>query len=686
MNAIGAQSGARAGGATRAIALVGPYQSGKTTLLEAILARTGAISRQGRVADGNTVGDAAPEARAHAMSVELNAATCDFMGDRYTFVDCPGSVEFLHEMRNVLPACDLAIVVCEADEKKIPALQLILREIEDAGLPHIMFLNKIDKTHGSVREMLKVLQRASSVPLLLRQIPIRENGVATGFIDLARERAHIYRPHAESQVIDLGDAEKARETEARFSMLERLADYDDHLMEELLEDIEPPREEVFADLSREMREGLIVPVFIGAAENGNGILRLLKAVRHETPLVADAAARLGAADSQTLAQIVKTIHTPHGGKLSLARVLAGRIAEGDTLYNAEGAEARVGGVFTMLGQEARKVDVAETGDLVALGRLDPFATGQTIGAAKGVSDLSAVAAPPAVFSQTVRAGARKDEVRLSSALSKVIDEDPSLSLVHDADSGAMVLAGQGEMHLRVACERLTGKYGIALETARTRIGYRETIRRGKTQRGRHKKQSGGHGQFGDVVLDIAPLARGEGFRFTEKISGGVVPKQYFSAVEQGIRDYLNHGPLGFPVVDVGVALTDGSYHSVDSNDMAFRMAAILAMKEAMPDCSPVLLEPVMHVDISVPNDATAAVNGIVASRRGQILGFDARPGWPGWDTVSARIPQAELADLIVELRSATAGVGTYVARFDHLAELSGRLADQAIESQGARAA
>ncbi|MCB1476256.1 MAG: elongation factor G, partial [Rhodobiaceae bacterium] len=491
MNANGAQSGARAGGATRAIALVGPYQSGKTTLLEAILARAGAISRQGRVADGNTLGDAAPEARAHAMSVELNAAACEFMGDRYTIVDCPGSVEFLHEMRNVLPACDLAVVVCEADEKKIPALQLILREIEDAGLPHIMFLNKIDKANGSVRETLKVLQRASSVPLLLRQIPIWENGAATGFIDLARERAHVYRPHAESQVIDLSDSEKAREAEARFSMLERLADHDDHLMEELLEDIEPPREEVFADLSREMREGLIVPVFIGAAENGNGILRLLKAIRHESPLVGDAATRLGVSGDQALAQIVKTVHTPHGGKLSLARVLAGRVSEGDTLYDSEGAEARVGGVFTLLGQEARKVDVAEAGDLVALGRLEPFSTGQTVSAGKGVRNLAEIASPSAVYSQTVRAGARKDEVRLSAALAKVIDEDPSLSLTHDADSGAMVLAGQGEMHLRVACERLTGKYGIALETARAQIGYRETIRKGISQRGRHKKQSGG---------------------------------------------------------------------------------------------------------------------------------------------------------------------------------------------------
>src|SRR5690606_29951325 len=241
-----------------------------------------------------------------------------------------------------------------------------------------------------------------------------------------------------------------------------------------------------------------------------------------------------------------------------------------------------------------------------------------------------------------------------------------------------ILSGHGEMHLRVAVERLEGKYQIAVDSRPPSVPYRETIRKGTTQRGRHKKQSGGHGQFGDVVLDIKPLPRGSGFKFTETITGGVVPKQYIPSVEAGVRDYLKCGPLGFPVVDIAVNLSDGSYHTVDSSDMAFQMAARLAMKEGLGQCSPVLLEPIMKVTILTPSDATAKIIALVPQRRGQILGYDAREGWPGWDVVEATMPQAEIADLIIELRSATAGVATYQAVFDHMAELTGRLADAAM--------
>ncbi|HEX5600444.1 MAG TPA: elongation factor G, partial [Hyphomicrobiaceae bacterium] len=266
-----------------------------------------------------------------------------------------------------------------------------------------------------------------------------------------------------------------------------------------------------------------------------------------------------------------------------------------------------------------------------------------------------------------------------------VEEDASLSVEQNSDTHQLVLLGQGEMHLRVALERLNRKYGVAVEKQRRLVPYKETIRKGTTVRGRHKKQSGGHGQFGDVVLDIKPLPRGSGFQFSETITGGVVPRQFIPSVEIGVRDYLNQGPLGFPVVDVAVTLTDGSYHSVDSSDMAFRQAGRIAMAEGMPKCNPVLLEPIMAVEITVPSDATAKINGLVSQRRGQILGFDAREGWPGWDVVQVQIPAAEMDDLIVELRSATAGVGSFTAKFDHLAELTGRLADQVLASHKAAA-
>ncbi|HJZ44772.1 MAG TPA: elongation factor G [Hyphomicrobiaceae bacterium] len=681
------QVGGPGGRSSRCIALVGPYLSGKTTLLEAILARTGGITRQGKVADKNTVGDATSEARDHGMSVELNVADVNFLGDNFTFIDCPGSIEFQHEGTLALTGCDAAVVVCEPDPKRVPALQLILKQLEDRGIPRFLFLNKIDSFDAQVREILPTLQPASARPLVLRQIPIWENGAASGFVDLALERAFVYRKHAQSEVVEMPSSVKERETEARFKMLEQLADYDDELMEQLLSDMQPPRDKVFADLVKELQEGLIVPVLLGSAENGNGILRLLKALRHEVPFVERTARRLKLENAKSAALVLKTSYTPHGGKLSVVRVLAGEFGEGTVVQGAR-SEERAAAAFSLLGQEAKKRAPAKAGETVALGRLEKIFSGETISADKaGSTQVKVPVAPEPVFGVAIGVKDRKDEVKLTGALGRLMEEDPSLKLEHAKDTHQMVLWGQGEMHLRVALERLKRKYGVEATSKPRQLPYKETIRKGVVDvRGRHKKQSGGHGQFGDVVLDIKPLPRGSGFQFEEKISGGVVPRQFIPSVEIGVQDFLQKGPLGgFPVVDVSVTLTDGSYHSVDSSDMAFRQAGRIGMAEGMPKCSPVLLEPIMEVEIAIPSEATARVNGMIPQRRGQILGFDAREGWPGWDLVRAQLPESEMSDLIVELRSATAGVGTFTAKFHHLAELTGRLADNVLAAHKAAA-
>ncbi|RUU61988.1 elongation factor G, partial [Mesorhizobium sp. M2C.T.Ca.TU.009.01.2.1] len=583
----------------------------------------------------------------------------------------------------VLAACDLAVVVAEADEKKIPALQLIMRKLDDLAIPRILFLNKVDKAIAGVRETLKMLQPASSVPLLLRQIPVRKDGIVIGSIDLALERAYIYREYAESEVAEIPGDDKARELEARFSMLETLADHDDHLMEQLLEEIEPPKDAIFDDLSADLRAGAVTPVLIGTAEKGNGVLRLLKAIRHDAPDVEATRKRLGAPDGQTVVQVMKTIHTAHGGKLSVSRVLSGQLADAAELFLSNGDTAKVSGIYRMLGKDQIKQASAKAGDTVALGKLDNVKTGQTLSSAKGgIRPLVTLEPPQPVFAFALRPKERKDEVKMSAAIQRLAEEDPSLSLRHNQDSAETVLSGHGEMHLRVVRERLEGKNQIPIEGHAPAVPYRETIRKGAQQRGRHKKQSGGHGQFGDVVIEIKPLPRGSGFQFSDTITGGVVPKTYIQSVETGIRDYLKTGPLGFPVVDVAVNLSDGSYHAVDSSDMAFQMAAKLAMKEGMAACSPVLLEPVMKVEIVTPSEATSKIIALIPQRRGQILGYDARPDWPGWDVVEATMPQAEIGDLIIELRSATAGVASYKAAFDHMAELTGRLADEAMNANG----
>ena len=679
------QSGGNSPKGPRCIALVGPFQSGKTTLLEAILARTGAVQRQGTVEAGSTVGDGSPEARHHHMSVEVSVASTNFLGDTYTFVDCPGSVEFVHDMRAVLPAVDAAVVVCEADARKVPQLQLVMRELEELGIPRFLFLNKIDKADQRVRETLKLLQPASRVPLVLRQIPIWSNEIITGFVDLALERAFIYKEHAPSEVVPLEGEHADRNKEARFGMLEKLADHDDELMEQLLEDIPPPRDKVFDDLAKELRDGVICPVLIGVASRTNGVLRLLKALRHEAPGVADTAKRLGVkTNGENIAYVMKTLHTAHGGKMSISRVLSGTIPEGTMLTGASGTADRVSGVFKLTGQASEKRGPAVAGDTVALGKLDHAKTGDTLTSGKQPhAPLATVDAYPPVLAFTVTAKERKDDVKLGQALHKLYDEDPSLTIIHNPETHEVIAWGQGEMHLRVATERLAQRYGVGVTTHPPTVGYRETIRKGIVQRGRHKKQSGGHGQFGDVVLEIKPLPRGSGFTFDESITGGVVPRNYIPSVEEGVIDGLKTGPLGFPVVDVTVNLIDGSYHTVDSSDMAFRTAGRIGIVEALPQCNPVLLEPIHSVEIVCPSEATAKINAILSGRRGQILGFDTREGWAGWDVVKALMPESEIGDLIIEVRSATAGVGTFTFKFDHMQELTGKQADQIVAARRA---
>ncbi len=679
-----AQNGSGSKG-PRCIALVGPFQSGKTTLLEAILARTGAVQRQGTVDAGNSVGDSSKEARHHKMSVECSVATTSFMGDDYTFIDCPGSIEFIQDMRSVLPAVDAAVVVCEADEKKVPQLQLILRELEDQNIPHFLFLNKIDKADKRVRETLKLLQPASRVPLLLRQIPIWNGDLISGFVDLALERAYVYKEHAPSEIIELKGEDLDREKEARFSMLETLADHDDELMEQLLEDIQPPRDKVFDDLSKELRDRQVCPVLLGVATRSNGVLRLLKALRHEAPGAAETVKRLGVeAGNETVALVLKTFHTTHGGKMSVARLLAGTATDGTTFNTPEGEAGRASGVFKQVGQQFEKRGPANAGETVALGKLDGAKTGDTLSTGKQPHKaLIEVKSAPPVLGIAVQAKERKDDVKLGQAFTKLTEEDPSLRVDHNTENQEVVIWGQGEMHLRVATERLADRYGVPVASRPPSVGYRETIRKPTSIRGRHKKQSGGHGQFGDVVLEIKPQPRSAGFHFEERITGGVVPRNYIPAVEEGVIDALKHGPLGFPVVDIAVALVDGSYHTVDSSDMAFRTAGRIGIVEGLPQCQPVLLEPIHEVEIVCPNEATAKMNAILSSRRGQILGFDAREDWPGWDMVRAQMPESEIGDLIIEVRSATAGVGSFTFKFDHMQELTGRTADQIVAARRA---
>ena len=472
---------------------------------------------------------------------------------------------------------------------------------------------------------------------------------------------------------------KDREAEARQELLESLADFDDGLLEQLLEDKVPASDEIYEQLSKDLADDLIVPVLFGSAEQGHGITRLLKTLRHDTPEPATAAARLGVpADSALAASVIRTYHQSHTGKMSIARIWRGSVKDGETL-----GDDRISGLYRLMGGETQKIDSAGVGELVALGRMDSVRSGDLLTEAGRRSDAGLLwpETPKPVFSLAIRPHNRQDEVKLTASIAKLVEEDPSLVLEHNDDTNEMLLRGQGDIHLKLAVDRLKNRYNVEVDAARPQTAYKETISRGTKQHSRFKRQTGGHGQFGDVHVEIRPLPRGEGFEFVDKVVGGSVPRQYIGAVEHGAKEYLSRGPLGFPVVDVSVTLFDGQHHAVDSSDQAFKTVGRLAMAEGMPNCEPVLLEPIYEVTISVPSEFTNKVHSLVSGRRGQILGFEMRPGWKGWDSLKCQLPEAELQDLIIELRSLTVGVGSFDWRFDHLQELTGKLAEQVISQR-----
>ncbi|CCI08673.1 MAG: elongation factor G [Microcystis sp. LE19-131.1A] len=668
------------GANTRNVALVGPYSSGKTSLLESLLFVTGAITRKGKISDRNTVGDSSTQARDRQMSVEVSVAHSQYQDLNFTFLDCPGSIEFASETYNTLVGAGAAIIVCEPVVDRVLTLAPLLKFLDDWEIPHLIFINKMDRCNSHFNEVLQALKSVSSRPLVPQQYPIRQNNEIIGFIDLINEQAYHYHANSPADPVALPDHLKEEEQIARQEMLETIAEFDDHLLEELLEDINPSREEILQDLKQELGADQIVPVFFGMAERDYGVRHLLTALVEEAPAPTITANRRGldpSADGDAVVQILKTYFTPQGGRLSLARIWQGTLNDGMALNGV-----RIGGIYRLMGQQQQPLQQAQAGEIIALGRLEGIGTGDVVSSGSQKPDLPRGLQLKPVFALAIAAANRKDEVKLSSALTKLIEEDPSLYWEQHGDTKEVILWGQGEIHLQVALDRLARKYNLPMTTHLPQVPYKETIKTSTKSHGRYKHQTGGHGAFGDVYLDIKPLARGEGFHFHESIVGGVVPKQYIPGVETGVREYLGHGPLGFPVVDIDVTLTDGSYHSVDSSEQAFKQAARLAMTEGLPKCHPVLLEPILSVTVLAPSEYTAKVLQLISGKRGQIQGFEASAEWKGWDQVTAYLPQAEMHDFIVELRSLTMGVGFFQWDEDHLQEVPDKLRDAVLAMQG----
>ncbi len=633
----------------RSVALVGPYSGGKSTLFEALLDAAGAPVK--RPADP----------RNRPMTTEIRVGHCDYMGDAWSILDCPGSIEFAYQAWSALAVVDIAVVVCEPAPVKAAMVAPLLKTLRDEGVPHIVFLNKIDTLDGSVADTLASLQAFTSRPLVLRHVPISDGQAVSGYVDLMSERAYRYRKGQASELMRIPATMLAEEQAALGRLVETLADRDDALLEKVLDDVKPTPEELYRDMRKDLCEGAVSEVLLGAAEHASGVRRLWKALRHDTPGPIETANRRTIdTTGAPLAQVFKTAYAGHTGKLSYARIWRGSIPDGAHLGGT-----RLGGIYRYLSGDMTKIAATEQGDIIAFGRLDGVATGATVSPGAEPEPLPFPQPTPPVYAVAVATTDRKDDVKLSSALHKLVEQDPSLIVTQD---GETVLHGQGEMHLQTTIDHLARDYGLKLATQKPAIAYRETIRKPVHEHGRLKRQTGGHGQFADVKIDIAPTTRGSGFQFIDRIVGGAVPRNFIPAVGQAAEDATSRGPFGYPVVDIAVTLTDGGFHAVDSSDMAFRTATQIAMKEGLAKADPVLLEPVDHVTISVPNDHTARAQRLLTGRRGQILSFSERPDWSGWDDVEALVPQAELHDLIIELRSQTMGLGTFRRRFDHLAE------------------
>ncbi|MDQ2865386.1 MAG: elongation factor G [Candidatus Eremiobacteraeota bacterium] len=656
----------------RNIAFVGPHHAGKTTLVEAVLAYCGAISRRGTIADGTTVTDCEPEDIAHAQSTTVGFAHGSCGDIDVTIVDCPGFIDFFEETKMALSGVDAAVIVVEADPARIVQTQTIVDILKARRVPHCFVINKLDRPGAAFEATLEALQAAYGRHVVAQEWPFGAAEDFCGYVDLALMEARAFDESGKERSAEIPAALAMRAQRAHIELLEAMADFDDRLMEELLEGIEPPIEEVEQDLCEECSHDQIVPVLAAAGANGAGIAALVKAIQRWFPSPADARCtdaqgRPIAADREgpIVARVIKTSIHPQSGKLSIVRVFSGTIKTDSALTDItrDGEKVRVGGLYRLQGKKQEAVTEAIAGSIVAIARLEPVKTGDTL-TGNGHQVLLPNGKPgEAVFAIAIKPKERIDEAKVFQMLGRIVDEDPSLNLARADVTNEFLLLGSGEAHVAIAVERLSRKYKVDIETAPPQIPYQETIAGSTEVHSRYKHQTGGHGQFADVWLRFEARERGSGVSFTDKIVGGVVPRHFIPAVEKGVREALMHGQNGHPVTDIHVTLYDGAYHDVDSSEQAFKTAAGMGVREALPKCHPTMLEPVSRVTVTVPIRHTSAVIAQLTGKRGQILGMTPAER-SGFDIVEADVPQVELSRYITELRTATQGLATFHAHHE----------------------
>ncbi|HVE93388.1 MAG TPA: elongation factor G [Acidimicrobiales bacterium] len=675
----------------RNVALVGHGGAGKTSLAEALLFGAGAISRMGRVEDGSTVADFEPEEVKRHISVSMALAPFEHHDHKINLIDCPGYADFTHDVEAALRVVDLAVFVVSAVEGVEVQTEAAWRIASDLGLPRMIFVNKLDRERASFERTLDQLRSVFGAGIAPLELPIGEEGAFRGVADLLTDRAITYDT---GKAVDgeIPDEMEAREHEVHDNLVEGIVVADDALMERYLEGDVPSFQELEETLAHGVASASVFPVVCGSATRQIAVDRLADFICEigPSPLDRPGAVVEAGDDMQTvpcdpagqpLAVVFKTIADPYVGRVSLFKVLSGTIRPDVVLTNTRTkSDERLHALFTLRGKEHENVSDIPAGDIGAVAKLADTGTSDTLAPRSMPVRVPVPEPTPPAINIAIRPKSKGDDDKLMTSLHRLCDEDPTLVVTRNDETHQTLLGGTGETHLALVAERLTRKFGVEVATEEVLVPYRETITESATAEGKHKKQSGGHGQFGVCTITVSPVDRGVGFQFVDKVVGGAIPRQFIPAVEKGIAETMAMGGhFGHPVVDVQVELIDGKYHAVDSSEMSFKMAGSIAFRDAMAKAAPVILEPVSSVEITVPAAQQGDVMGDLNARRGRVHGTDIAD--TGEVTIAAHVPTAEIQRYAVDLRSLTGGRGTFRASHDHYDPLPQHLYDKVAKKQ-----
>jgi len=672
----------------RNVALLGHSSAGKTSLAEAILFNTGALKRRGLVSDGNTVSDYDAEELRRRISIHTAILPCEYKGHKVNVLDAPGYLDFIGEIKGAIYASESAIVVLDAVGGVEVGTELAWNSADEAKLPRFAFINKMERENANFGLVLTRLNEVFSMPAVPLQIPIGSQAEFKGIVDLVKMKAYIGEDAKEEPIP--ADLKNAAE-EARSKLVEAAAEGDDELIMKYLDSGELTDEELVRGLRLRLARAEVAPVLCGSGLLNIGVHPLMDAILAYLPspagrvinakrLATDEEVALQANPAGPLAALVfRTSADPFVGKLSFFHVFSGIMTSDSRVINAsDGSEERIGQLYFMRGKEQINTADVGAGDIGAVAKLNKTLTGETLCAKEDRLVLPPLRFPNPVYSVAIFPKTKADLDKMSSALARLLEEDPTLAVTREQGTGETILSGMGDTHVDVAARTLQSKFGVEITTAVPKVPYRETITKTASAQGRHKKQTGGRGQFGDVYVRFEPRERGEGFEFVDEVFGGAVPKNFIPAVEKGMREIIEHGVLaGYPTVDVRAVLYDGSYHSVDSSELAFKLAAHLAFKKGIPEAGPVLLEPIMSVRVVVPEEYMGAVMSDFNTRRGRVQGMSQEKSKA---IVTALVPQAEMLRYAIDLRGISQGRGMFTMEFSHYDIVPSNIAQKIIET------